>query len=74
MRYLIITKKQIMVALSAIVAIALTTGFSLNVFAKQNRLLPIYCVQNDTKKIAISFDAACGKGSLRLYIIQLEKH
>ncbi|MDD4699772.1 MAG: polysaccharide deacetylase family protein [Oscillospiraceae bacterium] len=60
MRYFIITKKQIMVTLSVIVAVALTAGFTLNVFAKQNRRLPIYCVQNDAKKIAISFDAAWG--------------
>lgn len=27
--------------------------------------LPIYCVQTDEKKVALSFDAACGGGNLR---------
>lgn len=30
-----------------------------------DRELPIYCVDTDEKKIAISFDAACGGGNLR---------
>lgn len=74
MRYFIITKKQIMATLSVIVAVALTTGFSLNVFAKQNRRLPIYCVQNDTKKIAISFDAAWGNDDTGTLINILAKY
>lgn len=29
------------------------------------RELPIYCVETQEKKIALSFDAACGGGNLR---------
>ena len=41
------------------VAILCTVG-SVSVFANSNRKLPIYCVDCEEKKIAISFDAAWG--------------
>ena len=36
----------------------------LETFAKADRRLPIYCVQTDEKKVAISFDAAWGACNL----------
>ena len=60
MKCFIITKKQIILALTfTIVAVTVIVG-SVNVFASGNRLLPIYCVETDKKQIAISFDAAWG--------------
>ena len=59
-RLLIITKKQIMIALAVILSvITLTVGTQI-AFAGSDRKLPIYCVETDKKRIAISFDAAWG--------------
>ena len=41
---------------SRVVAVSSTVG---------NRELPIYCVDTEEKKIALSFDAAWGDGNLR---------
>ena len=60
MKYLIITKKQIMLCLSFFMAVVIVVGGSLGVYASANRLLPIYCVETDKKQVAISFDAAWG--------------
>lgn len=60
MKFLIITKKQLMTVLSlTLVAVILVVG-SVGVYASSNRLLPIYCVKTEKKQIAISFDAAWG--------------
>lgn len=51
------------VAIAAIVMLAAVKPVSVNVFssfAASKRELPIYCVNTDEKKIAISFDAAWG--------------
>ena len=59
-RLLIITKKQLMIALAVILSvITLTVGTQI-AFAGSDRKLPIYCVETDKKRIAISFDAAWG--------------
>lgn len=58
MKLLIITKKQLMLAICVVVAAAVLVVGSVTISADQNRLLPIYCVQTDKKQIAISFDAA----------------
>lgn len=60
MKFLIISKKQIMVACSAVLSLAVVLVCSAHVFAEQNRRLPIYCVESDKKQIAVSFDAAWG--------------
>lgn len=76
MKFIIITKKKLTVALSAILGVILigVGTFSYNVFAKTNRLIPIYCVdKNDSKKIAISFDAAWGNEDTEKLIKILEK-
>lgn len=58
MKFLIITKKHLMLALSVIAVTAVIIVGSISIFANSNRLLPIYCVKTDKKQIAISFDAA----------------
>lgn len=64
----VVTKKKIIFTLSAFVCAvaciglikpAATTVFN-SVIAKAERKLPIYCVDTDEKKVAISFDAAWG--------------
>ena len=60
MRYFIITKKQIMWCMSALMAVVIATVGSVVTFANSDRKLPIYCVECDKKQIAISFDAAWG--------------
>ncbi len=60
MKCLVITKKQLMLALCVFCAFAITVIGSVSVFANSNRLLPIYCVETDKKQIAISFDAVWG--------------
>ena len=60
MKFLIITRKQIMLCLSLFMAVVVVVGGSLGVYASANRLLPIYCVETEKKQIAISFDAAWG--------------
>jgi polysaccharide deacetylase family sporulation protein PdaB len=60
MKFFIITKKQLMLALCLVVMVALIGAGAVNIFADNNRLLPIYCVETDKKQIAISFDAAWG--------------
>ena len=53
-----------------------TTVFSKTTMASynvtQNRLLPIYCVETDEKKVALSFDAAWGNEDLRQILKILE--
>lgn len=60
MKYICITKKQIMLILSITLAVTLVIVGSAVAFATSDRLLPIYCVETDKKQIAISFDAAWG--------------
>ncbi len=60
MKFFIITKKQIMLCLSVVLGLAIVIVGSTGVFAQNDRLLPIYCVETDKKQIAISFDAAWG--------------
>ena len=62
MKYFIITKKQIMLCLSLVLAVTVAVVGSVVTFANSDRKLPIYCVECDKKQIAISFDAAWGKG------------
>ena len=60
MKCLVITKKQLMMALCLVCAVSITVIGAVSVFANSDRLLPIYCVETDKKQIAISFDAAWG--------------
>ena len=60
MKFLIIRKKHIVLALSVVLITAVMVLGSVSIFANSNRLLPIYCVETDKKQVAISFDAAWG--------------
>ncbi len=68
MRFFIITKKQIMMCLSVIMAVVAVTVGSAVTFAQSNRKLPIYCVDCEEKKVAISFDAAWGNDDTQTLI------
>lgn len=60
MKFLIITKKQIMLSICAVIAVTAVVIGSVTAFANNDRKLPIYCVETDKKQVAISFDAAWG--------------
>lgn len=60
MKFLIVTKKQLMFCLCILLGVVTVIVGSVTAFAKSDRLLPIYCVKTDKKQIAISFDAAWG--------------
>ena len=60
MKLFIITKKQITITLSCVLDTVIALFASINVFAGDQKLLPIYCVETEKKQIAISFDAAWG--------------
>ncbi len=72
--FLIVTKKQIITAIAVILsALTLIIG-SKYVFAGNDRKLPIYCVQTDKKRIAISFDAAWGNSDSHNIVEILKKY
>ncbi len=60
MKYFIITKKQIITAVSITVTAIILLVSSFKIFAASEKKLPIYCVECNEKKIAVSFDAAWG--------------
>ncbi len=74
MKCLVITKKQLMLAISFVSALIITVIGSVSVFANSDRLLPIYCVKTDKKQIAISFDAAWGNDDTEQLINILKEY
>lgn len=60
MKFVIITKKHLMLAICVLLVSVIGVIGSINIFADNERLLPIYCVETDKKQIALSFDAAWG--------------
>lgn len=60
MKMIVITRKHLMAASCVMLSLVLIAIGSVVTFAKGERKLPIYCVETDEKKIAISFDAAWG--------------
>lgn len=74
MRFLILTKKHLITAGCAVLAVIIGTAISVNVFAKQERLLPIYCVQTEEKRIALTFDAAWGADDTDTLISILQQY
>lgn len=67
MRYAIITKKTlaamfVMVLSAVLVAVGVSqrVGVSESAATSPERLIPIYCVQTEEKKLALTFDAAWG--------------
>lgn len=78
MKVLILTKKRIAV-LSAVLALIVALGAVSAKIASvatvsQSRLVPIYKVKTDEKKIAISFDAAWGNEDTQKLIDIMEKY
>ena len=79
MRYFIVTKRTIFVLilsfLSAVIVFAAFKGEkTVKVNASPNRSIPIYCVQTEEKKLAVTFDAAWGAEDTRQLIEILEKY
>ncbi len=74
MRYLVFNKKQITVVFSCALAVIITIVGTVGAFAMSERKLPIYCVENNKKQIAISFDAAWGADDTDQLISILEKY
>lgn len=61
MKVLVITKRAYMAVSTLIAALFISVvcaAFSMS--AAQNRLLPIYCVENGSRSVALTFDAAWG--------------
>lgn len=63
-----------MACCSIILAAVLTVIGATVAFADSNRKIPIYCVECDTKKIAISFDAAWGNDDTETLINILDEY
>ncbi|MBO4433503.1 MAG: polysaccharide deacetylase family protein, partial [Clostridia bacterium] len=74
MKYFIITKKQIALALAVVVCAAAAVVTSVSAFAGADKKLPIYCVDSKDKKIAISFDAAWGNDDTSTLIEILKEY
>ena len=72
--FFIITKKQIMFAICIVLSLIIATVTTKTVFAGENRKLPIYGVETDKKRIAISFDAAWGNDDTATLIKILKKY
>lgn len=60
MKYIVITKKHLTVTLASLVCALAVLISSVAVSAADSKKVPIYCVENNKKQIAISFDAAWG--------------
>lgn len=74
MKCLVITKKQLMMALCLLTATVIAVIGSVSAFANNDRKLPIYCVETDKKQIAISFDAAWGNDDTQTLIDILKEY
>ena len=74
MKFLILTKKHLLMLGCAALALIIGTAVSVNAFAKQERLLPIYCVDTPEKKVALTFDAAWGADDTDTLIAVLKKY
>lgn len=74
MKLFIITKKQITIALGCVLAVVIALISSISVFAGDEKLLPIYCVETDKKQVAISFDAAWGNDDTEQLIEILKEY
>lgn len=74
MKFLILTKKHLVTAGCLLLAVIIGTAISVNAFAKSDRLLPIYCVKTEEKKVALTFDAAWGADDTDTLISILKKY
>ena len=74
MRFFIVTKKQIALATALIVCAVIAIASSVSAFAGSERRLPIYSVDTNEKKIAISFDAAWGNDDTHTLVEILKEY
>ena len=74
MKFLILTKKHLITAGCLALAVIIGAAISVNAFAKSDRLLPIYNVKTEEKKIALTFDAAWGADDTDALIAILQKY
>ncbi len=79
MRFFILTKKRIITVLFCLLAGTLAViiafqGVAAITASASKRLIPIYCVKTNDKKIAISFDAAWGNEETQTLIDILNKY
>ena len=74
MRFFIITKKQLTIVASCVLAVIIAVVGSVSVFASNQKLLPIYCVETEKKQVAISFDAAWGNDDTEQLISILKEY
>jgi polysaccharide deacetylase family sporulation protein PdaB len=74
MKYVVITKKHLLVFICCFMASIIAIICSVGVLADSDRKLPIYCVETPEKKIAISFDAAWGNDDTETLINILEDY
>lgn len=74
MRYFIITKRHLMLLIAFTLALTTAVIGSAVTFAQNDRKLPIYCVDCEEKKIAISFDAAWGNDDTQQLIDTLKEY
>lgn len=74
MSFYVFTKKQVLSFGALALAFIIGTVISVSAFAKTERLLPIYSVGTEEKKIAISFDAAWGADDTDTLISVLKQY
>lgn len=79
MRILILTRKRMLTVLCCLLCGVLTVflafqGIAALTASSSKRLIPIYCVKTDEKKVAISFDAAWGNEQTQTLIDILNKY
>ena len=74
MKCFVITKRHINLACALVLALTVCIIGTVSAFAGNNRKLPIYCVETEDKKIAISFDAAWGNDDTEQLIKILKEY
>ena len=74
MRFLILTKKQLLTLGCCVLAVIIGAAVSVSAFAKSERFLPIYRVETNEKKIALTFDAAWGADDTDTLIATLQQY
>ena len=74
MKYIVITKRHLMTFCCCFIAAIIAVICSIGVFANSGRKLPIYCVDTEEKKVALSFDAAWGNDDTETLINILKEY
>ena len=74
MKYIVITRKHLMIFCSLFLASIIGIICSVGVMANSDRKLPIYCVDTAEKKVALSFDAAWGNDDTEQLINILKEY